>query len=245
MVIKRIVSLCAAAICLAATTPLEPATATPYFRNPVILSVAPDAVDCDDPDDPDNVEDVQIAGICFRGDIVSAFLSTSTDGMSGSRVDLSNVVNVANNVVTATVPLAELDQSAVYYVFVVRGFDGKQSTAYPNAFGFDVTFRCVDTTATGPPNPPGLTSCKVVRTDGGRFVLQVNGVGFIAGTSIVLIDGAPCQKNKYPRRYINPSDATTTRINCSGNIKRLLPAVVTVQYRPGVVSDNSLNCNLE
>ena len=113
-------------------------------RAPVVLSIAPDEVDCDDPDDPDNVEDVQIAGLCFFNDIDSAFLTLNPDG-SGTQIPLSNVIHVATNIVTATVPLAQLTQrDTPYYVFVVRG-DGVRSTNYPNPFGFDVTFTCVST----------------------------------------------------------------------------------------------------
>ena len=243
MVIKRIVSLCAVAVCLAAAIPAGPvASATPFFRNPVVLSIAPDEVDCDNPDDPDHVEDVQIAGLCFFGDITAAYLTLTPDG-SGAQVPLQNVVNIARNLITATVPLAQLTQrNTPYYVFVVRGTDGKRSTSYPNAFGFDVTFTCVS----GPEVVPGpmLTSCKVVRVEGGQFVLQVNGTRFIPNDTIVLLDSTPCRKNKYPSRFINPSDGTTTRINCSGGIKRLLPAVVTTRNQSnGVLSLNSLNCD--
>jgi hypothetical protein len=91
---------------------------------------------------------------------------------------------------------------------------------------------------------PTLTTCKVVRVSGGRFVLQVNGIGFIPNDTIVLLDGVPCRKNKYPARFISPSDGTTTRINCKGGIKRLLPAVVTTRNQSnGVLSQNSLNCD--
>ncbi|MBK6316318.1 MAG: hypothetical protein IPF53_19030 [Blastocatellia bacterium] len=141
-------------------------------RAPIVLSIAPDTVDCDDPDDPDNVEDVQIAGLCFFNDIDSAFLTLNPDG-SGTQIPLSNVIHVATNIVTATVPLAQLTQrDTPYYVFVVRG-DGVRSTNYPNPFGFDVTFTCTSTVQ--PPVGPTLTNCKVVRVSGGKFVLQVNG----------------------------------------------------------------------
>lgn len=210
-------------------------------RQPVVLSIAPDEVDCDDPDDPDNVEDVQIAGLCFFNDIESAFLTLNPDG-SGTQIPLSNVIHVAANIITATVPLSQLTQrDTPYYVFVVRG-DGARSTNYPNPFGFDVTFTCVSTVV---PTPgPTLTNCKVVRVSGGKFVLQVNGVGFKPNDTIVLLNGQPCRKNKYPSRFIVPSDGTTTRINCSGGLKRLLPAVVTTRNTSdGVVSQNSLNCD--
>ncbi len=209
-------------------------------RAPVVLSIAPDDVDCDMPDDPDNVEDVQIAGLCFFGDIDSAFLTLNPDG-SGTQVPMSNVINVQSNIITATIPLAQLtERDTPYYVFVVRG-DGARSTNYPNPLGFDVTFTCV----AAPVNPLSLTSCRVVRVSGGRFVLQVNGIGFRPNDTVVLLDGVPCRKNKYPSRFISPSDGTTTRINCSGGIKKLLPAVVTVRTQStGQVSTNSLNCDL-
>ena len=73
MVIKRLVSLCVAVVCLGGAAPLGTTSAAPpFFRNPVVLSIAPDTVDCDNPDDPDHVEDVQIAGICVFGAITSA-----------------------------------------------------------------------------------------------------------------------------------------------------------------------------
>lgn len=210
-------------------------------RQPVVLSIAPDEVDCDDPDDPDNVEDVQIAGLCFFSDIESAFFTLNPDG-SGTQIPLSNVIHVSTNIVTATVPLAQLTQrDTPYYVFVVRG-DGSRSTNYPNPFGFDVTFTCVS--GQPPVVGPTLTNCKVVRVSGGKFVLQVNGVGFKPNDTIVLLNGQPCRKNKYPSRFIVPSDGTTTRINCSGGLKRVLPAVVTTRNTSdGVVSQNSLNCD--
>ena len=86
-----------------------------------------------------------------------------------------------------------------------------------------------------------LTSCRVVRTATGRFVLQVNGVNFTPNDTIVLINGQPCRRNRYPARFINPSDGTTTRINCSGGLNGLLPAVVTTRDQStGLMSENSL-----
>ena len=238
-------SLLAAALCLAATLHFGalPADSQLNYRNPVVLSIAPDVVNCDDPDDPDNVEDVQIAGICFLGTITSAFLTTSPDG-SGTQIPLSNVVHVASNVITATVPIAQLAPNTPYFVFVVRGYDGKRSTSYPNAFGFDVTFTCTDSIPPVPPSPSPLTACRVVRTSEGKFVLQVDGIGFVVGVTRVFIGDTPCRKNKYPKRYVNPSSNTTTRITCHDNIRRLLPAIVTVELRPGVFGENSLNCTL-
>jgi len=211
-------------------------------RAPVVLSIAPDAVDCDDPDDPDNVEDVQIAGLCFLGNITSAFLTLNPDG-SGTQIPLSNVIHVATNIITATVPLAQLTQrDTPYYVFVVRG-DGVRSTDYPNPLGFDVTFVC--TMGTPPVVGPTLTTCRAIRNSEGKFILQVNGVGFKLNDTIVLLNGTPCRKNKYPSRFINPSDGTTTRINCSGGLKQLLPATVTTRNQSdGLESTNSLQCDL-
>lgn len=211
-------------------------------RAPVVLSIAPDEVLCDNPDDPDNVEDVQIAGLCFFGSITSAFLTTNPDG-TGTRVDMSNVVNVQSNICTATIPIAQLTPDTPYYVFVVRGTDGARSTNYPNAFGFDVTFLCTTEPVT-PPTPITLTNCKVARVSGGKFSLRVNGTNFTPGDTIILLNGQPCRKNKYPARFINPSNGTTTRINCQGGLKALLPAVVTARNQStGQVSTNSLNCD--
>ncbi|HQR37256.1 MAG TPA: hypothetical protein PLF26_02555, partial [Blastocatellia bacterium] len=209
-------------------------------RGPVVLSIAPDDVNCDTPDDPDNVEDVQVAGLCFLGDITAAYLTLNADG-SGAQVPMSNVINIGANEFTATIPLAQLsERNTPYYVFVVRG-DGVRSTNYPNPLGFDVTFTCIEGVT---PNPVTLTTCKVVRVSGGKFVLQVNGVNFKPNDTIVLLDGQPCKKNKYPGKFINPSDGTTTRINCSGGLKSRLPAVVTTRNQSdGVTSSNSLNCD--
>ena len=209
-------------------------------RAPVVLSIAPDTVACEDPDDPDNVEDVQIAGLCFFGSITSAFITTNPDG-TGTRVDLSNVVNVQSNIVTATVPIAQLTPDTPYYVFVVRS-DGVRSTSYPNAFGFDVTFTCLSEETPEEPEIR-LTSCRVVRNSVGKLILQVNGENFVPNDSIVLLNGVPCRRNKYPARFINPTSGTTTRINCSGGLSGLLPATVTVRNQSdGRVSVNSLTC---
>ena len=154
---------------------------------------------------------------------------------------MSNIVNIGANEFTATIHLSQLtERNTPYYVFVVRG-DGVRSTNYPNPLGFDVTFTCIEGVT---PNPVTLTTCKVVRVSGGKFVLQVNGVGFKPNDTIVLLDGQPCKKNKYPGKFINPSDGTTTRINCSGGLKSRLPAVVTTRNQSdGVTSSNSLNCD--
>jgi len=210
------------------------------LRAPVVLQIAPDEVDCDNPDGDQQVEDVEIAGLCFFGDITSAFLTLNPDG-TGTQIPLTNIVNIQSNIITATVPLSQLtERDTPYYVFVVRG-DGAVSTGFDNAFGFDVTFTCVSGVV---PNPLTLTSCRVVRVSGGKFVLQVNGVGFKPNDTVVLLNNAQCRKNKYPSRFINPSDQTTTRINCSGGIKHLLPATVTVKtLSTGQVSSNSLTCN--
>lgn len=243
MVLNRLVSTCMLVACLAASVHFGAVSAAPpFYRNPVVLSIAPDAVDCDNPDDPDGVEDVQIAGICFRNDIASAFLSESADG-TGTQIPLSNVVNVGPNIVTATVPLAQLaDRDTPYYVFVVRGSDGKVSTSYPNAFGFDVTFTCATQDNDGDESAPVLTSCRVVRTGAGKLALQVEGAGFTAGQSVVLIGGEPCRKTKYPPKFINPADGTIRRLVCHDNLKQLLPDVVTVRASDGSISANSIVC---
>lgn len=210
------------------------------YRNPVVLAIAPDTVDCDDPDDPDAVEDVTISGICFRDSIVSGFLATNADG-TGMRVDLGTVVNIGNNTVATTVPIGQLQTGVPYYVFLVRA-DGKRSTSYPNAFGYDVTFTCSAAVIVN--GGPTLTSCRVVRTSTGRLVLQVSGTGFVVNDTIVLLNGQPCRKSKYPSRFVNASDGTTTRINCSGALDQLLPAVVTTRNQSsGATSNNSLNCD--
>jgi hypothetical protein len=240
---KRLALLPALLLLLAAPGP-RPADAQTYYRNPVVTSVAPDVINCDNPDDPDGVEDVQITGLCFFDDITRAFLSLNRDG-SGTQIDLTNVVNLGPNMISATVPLARLtERNTPYYVFVVRGTDGKVSTSYPQAFGYDVTFTCT-AAALGPP-PLTLTSCKVVRVAGGKFVLQVNGSLFRPNDTIVLINQTPCRNNKYPSKFVNPSDNTTTRINCTGGIKSLLSngAVITTRDTsdPTRVSSNALNC---
>jgi len=209
------------------------------LRQPVVLSIAPDTDDCTNPDDPDRVEDVQINGICF-GTITSAFLTTTPNG-SGTRVPISNVVNVTRNTVTGTIRFADLTPNTPYYVFVIRN-DGAVSTGYPNTFGFDVTFTCTTTPPPPPVNVPHLTSCRVKRVAGGKFVLEVNGSNFLVNNSVVLLNNTPCRTNKYPSGFIG-QDGKTTRINCTGGIKKLLPATVTVRNQDGTVSDNSLQCN--
>lgn len=235
--------LAAALVCLSSATFVTPTSADPYYRNPVVLSIAPDEIDCDNPDGGQTEEDVLIAGLCFFDDITSAYLTLNPDG-SGSQVPLTNVVNASHNIVTATVPLNQFtERDSPYYVFVVRGTDGKRSTAFPNAFGFDVTFTCISTANGG--DPGQLTSCRVVRQDGGRLVLQVTGAGLRANDSVILINGQPCAKMKYPSRFVQ-SDGTTTRIDCHGKIKQLLPAVVTVRNTStGQTLENSLTCGLE
>jgi hypothetical protein len=84
----------------------------------------------------------------------------------------------------------------------------------------------------------------VVRTSGGKFVLQVNGVLFKPDVSVVYIGDAPCGKNKYPQRFFDPTTGTTTRINCFDHLKQLLPATITVRdSTTGQVTDNSLVCD--
>jgi hypothetical protein len=212
-------------------------------RAPVVLAIAPDIVNCDDPDDPDNVEDVLISGLCFFGNIQSAYVTLSPDDSDpAGRIALQNVINIGPNQVTATVPLAQLTQRDVpYYVFVVRG-DGVRSTTYPNVFGFDVTFTCASQT-TGD-DEISLTSCRVVRNSVGRYILQVNGVNFRPNDTVILLNGQPCRRNRYPSRFISPSDGTTTRINCSGGLRQALPAVVTARNQSnGATSINSLQCD--
>jgi hypothetical protein len=242
--VSKCLALLPALLLLLAALGQGPAGAQTYYRNPVVTSIAPDSDNCDNPDDPDNLEDVQITGLCFFNDITRAFLSLNRDG-SGTQIDLTNVVNLGPTMISATIPLAQLTmRNTPYYVFVVRGTDGKVSTSYPQAFGYDVTFTCV--TGGQTPRPITLSSCKVVRVAGGKYILQVNGTGFTANDTIVLINGTPCPTNKYPSKFVNPSDNTTTRINCSGGLKSLLGNGATITTRntsdPTIVSSNSLTC---
>jgi hypothetical protein len=236
-----LVAVFAVVLFVIATTSIE--SSAQSYRAPVVLAIAPDVVNCDDPDDPDGVEDVTISGLCFLDRITGAFLSPNADG-TGDRVALMNVVNIGNNTIVATVPLDQLTLRDVpYYVFVVRA-DGRQSTNYPNAFGYDVTFTC--TQAAVADVGPSLTSCRVVRRASGGYALQVTGENLRPNDSIVLLDGQPCRRTRYPARFISPADGTTTRIDCTGDLKRLLPAVVTVRNQSdGTTSANALECDFE
>jgi hypothetical protein len=84
-----------------------------------------------------------------------------------------------------------------------------------------------------------------VRNGVGEFILQVNGVGFRPNDTIVLLNGEPCRKNKYPSRFVNPSNGTTTGINCTGGLRQTLPATIkTRNLSDGVESRNTLTCDL-
>jgi hypothetical protein len=225
------------------------------FRRPVVLSIAPDTVDCANPDDPDRVEDVQINGLCFFNSIVAAYLTTSPDStvMTG-RIDLQNVINVTQNTVTATVPIAQLNPGAIYYVYVVRrdpaSAGGGLATSYghgPNLhpFGYDVTFRCAASATPPPPvDPISVTRCQARRTGVGRYQISVDASGpVIPNQSIVVVNGQPCQNTKYPSRFINPSTGRTTRINCGGLRQNQFP--LTVQILTGTqLSTNTVTCTL-
>lgn len=202
------------------------------FRAPIVTSIAPDQEDCTNPSSPGDTEDVQITGFCFFGDITSAFLATNPDG-TGTRFDLSNITHVVANEITATVPVRQLAQNVPYYVFVVRG-DGVRSTNYPNPLGYNVTFTCRQTQ---PEIVPSITSCRLVRVAGGKFVLQVNGQNIDTrnGGAVLKLNGTACPKQKFPAKFIG-SNGMTTRINCSGGVKKLLPATLTITNPDGATS---------
>lgn len=230
-------SLCSLASLALVFLLIGPFSATAQqWRRPIITSIAPDQEDCSNPSSPGGTEDVQITGICFTiadmstpvaGDscgITQAYLATTADG-SGTRIDLSNIRPVANNEISATVPVTQLASNVSYYVFVVR-CDGKVSTSYPNALGYNVTFACRPTASQSV--PPSITSCRLVRISGGRYVLQVNVQSVRADSSTVLkLNGTPCPKQKFPAKFVG-ENGFTTRIHCSGGVKKLLPATLTI-----------------
>jgi hypothetical protein len=207
------------------------------FRAPIVTSIAPDQEDCANPSSPGDTEDVQITGFCFFGDITSAFLATNPDG-TGTTFQLSNITHVVANEITATVPIRQLAPNVPYYVFVVRA-DGVRSTNYPNPLGYNVTFTC---RAAQPDDKAVISACRLVRVSGGRFVLQVTGSGIKVGATL-RINGTVCPKPKFPARFI--SNGVTTRINCSGGVKKLLGpsgATLTITNPSGTVSD-PFTCN--
>jgi hypothetical protein len=202
-----------------------------------VTSIAPDQEDCANPSSPGDTEDVQITGFCFFGDITSAFLATNPDG-TGTTFQLSNITHVVANEITATVPIRQLAPNVPYYVFVVRA-DGVRSTNYPNPLGYNVTFTC---RAAQPDDKAVISACRLVRVSGGRFVLQVTGSGIKVGATL-RINGTVCPKPKFPARFI--SNGVTTRINCSGGVKKLLGpsgATLTITNPSGTVSD-PFTCN--
>jgi hypothetical protein len=207
------------------------------FRAPIVTSIAPDQEDCANPSSPGDTEDVQITGICFFGDIDSAFITTNPDG-TGTRFDLSNITRVTTNEVSATVPIRQLAPNVPYYVFVVRG-DGTRSTSYPNALGYNVTFTCL-AGGTGAPRP-SITACRLTRVAGGGFVLKVFGANINSNGAVLKLDGVACPKQSFPPKAIG-STGITTRINCKGGVKKLLPASLTITNPDGGVSD-AFQCN--
>ena len=215
------------------------------WRRPIITSIAPDQEDCSNPSSPGGTEDVQITGICLTvpttsGNpcgIVEAYFATNPDG-TGTRIDLSNIQTVAANEISATVPVTTLTSGIPYYVFVVR-CDGSTSTSYPNALGYNVTFTCRAGAATSP--PPALTSCRLVRVTGGRFVLQVTGSNLVVDGGALRLNGVACPKQKFPPRFVG-TNGLATRVHCSGGVKKLLPATLTFVNPDGVTSAG-FSCN--
>ena len=220
------------------------------FRRPIVTSIAPDQEDCANPSSPGDTEDVQITGICLsipdlttadtsdRCGIVEAYLTTNADG-TGTRVDLSNIRQVAANEISATIPVRQLTSNIPYYVFLVR-CDGAVSTTYPNALGYNVTFTCRAQAVTD--SAAIISSCRLVRVSGGRFVLQVTGTRIQLG-AVLRINGVACPKPEFPARFI--SNGITTRINCGGGVKKLLGpsgATLTITNPHGAVSD-PFTCN--
>lgn len=206
------------------------------FRAPIVTSIAPDEEDC-----TSTAEDVQINGLCFFGDITQVFLTTNPDG-TGTRIDLTAVTNPNSGTVNAVVNPSLLTPDTDYYVFVVRA-DGARSTSFPNALGITVTFHCNEGGSETP--QPEIVDCEVNRRSGGVFVLTVlfsPEHPAIPGNTVILLDGQQCRKNKYPQRF-RQSDGTTLGINCSGGIKKLLPATVTSRNADGTLSSNSRVCN--
>jgi hypothetical protein len=209
------------------------------FRPPIVTSIAPDSELC-----TATAEDVQVNGLCFFQDITQIFVTTNPDG-TGTRVDLTAVTNPNPNTANGVINPSALTANTPYYVFVVRG-DGARSTSFPNALGITVTFTC---TAVVPNPGPEIANCHVARKSDGTYQLQLNAnpaFPFIPQNTVVLIDGQPCRKNKYPSRFFQ-GDGTTTRINCTGGIKKLLEggATITTRNADGTLSRNSVICDLD
>jgi hypothetical protein len=209
------------------------------FRPPIVTSIAPDEENCDVTE-----EDVQVNGLCFFNDITQIFFTTNPDG-TGTRVDATAVTNPNPNTANGVVNPSALTPNTPYYVFVVRG-DGARSTSFPNPLGITVTFQC---TEDEPPPGPEIAFCNVTRKSDGTYVLQLNAnpeFPFIPNNTVVLIDGQQCRKNKYPSRFFL-GDGRTTRINCSGGIRKLLQngATITTRNADGTPSQNSVQCDLD
>jgi hypothetical protein len=209
------------------------------FRPPIVTSIAPDSELCEV-----TAEDVQVNGLCFFQDITQIFVTTNPDG-TGTRVDLTAVTNPNENTANGVINPSALTPNTPYYVFVVRG-DGARSTSFPNPLGITVTFMCTEEVA---PVGPVIANCHVTRKSDGTYVLQVNADPnnpFTPNNTIVLIDGEPCRRNKYPSRFFQ-SNGTTTRINCTGGIKRLLQdgAIITTRNADGTPSQNNVACDLD
>ncbi|HVG18352.1 MAG TPA: S8 family serine peptidase [Blastocatellia bacterium] len=79
---------------------------------------------------------------------------------------------------------------------------------------------------------PKITGIKFKKS-GGKLI--VDGENFLAGDSIIEIDGQPAPRLKYPSGYVL-SNGTTTRIMTKGNVSEMIPPGVEVSitvFTPG------------
>jgi hypothetical protein len=94
--------------------------------------------------------------------------------------------------------------------------------------------------------PADLNACSLERTRTGKLVLWVDASPtrpFVARETIVLVNGRACTRYSYPKAFRLP-DGTYTRIGCSGEVAKELPAVVTtLNVRTLARSTSSLTCD--
>jgi hypothetical protein len=221
------------------------------MRAPVLISVSPTEGNCS------GSQNLLLPGACFiladgKPNVTSVFAFDKNN--PANVIQATRFVILNTNLIDAHFDFGQAGAGKTFLIFA-SGPNGtsRNLTSPPvgapagcplgNEQGIAITFTCVSVPSTGgppaeTPAPPALASCRVERSPGGTFTLDLTGVAFTEGMSVT-VGGVSAKKIKF--KDPDPSNPHVFRkVTLKGKFCRGLPGPVVIVSPDGTATQPAL-----